>query len=117
QTKQYEAASIKVQGRTAIVEPDMRRARTRTRRSYKISRFVRIGWGAVGDANRRVFIPVADLQSRGAPHPANIADKRFADACSHLCSSDAVLFDRRGSTAVLLLFQMEFGGHSYIASA
>src|SRR5262249_33682 len=101
----------------AIAKPSMRRARAGTRRGYKISRLIRIGRRAVRDADRRVLIPVADLKSGGAPHPADIADKRFTYARSHLRSRTPVLFYRCRSIAMLLLFQMEFGGLIDVAGA
>ena len=62
----------------------MRCARTGTRRWNKVFRVVRVGRGAVGDADRRVYVPVADLKPGGAEHPADAAHERFADALSHL---------------------------------
>src|SRR3954454_18467622 len=95
----------------------MRCARTGTRRWDKMFRVVRIGRGAVANADRRVLIPVADLETGGAEHPADAAYKRFADMLSYLRSRGAVLLDRRDSTAVLFVFRIEFGGHADVSSA
>src|SRR6266481_5050270 len=113
--KQHEATPKQVQRRTSIAKPRVRRSRTRARRRNVVCRVVWTGQGAVGDADRRVLIPVADLKSRRAEHPANIADKFFADTRAYFCSGNAVLFDPCNSIAVLLYPQIEFGGHANVS--
>ena len=48
----------------------------------------------------------AFLQSRGTPHPANIADECVTDPRSYLRSGTGVLLDRCDSVAELFLFRI-----------
>src|SRR5262245_11625002 len=100
-----------------MAKPRVWRSRTGTRGRSEISGFIWNWRSAVGNANRRVLISIADLKSGRAPHPAHIANEFFTDARTHLGSGNAVLFNQRASVAVFLFFRMKFGRHCHVSNA
>src|SRR5262249_10148520 len=110
-----EPGPIQVEDRMTLPQPYMRRARARPRRRHENFGIIGVGWRAVGDADRRVLVAIADLKPDRTKHAADVTHERFADAPPHLRSPGAAVLDEGEIIVRHLMIAVKFRSHANVS--
>src|SRR5690242_13409342 len=92
--QQGEAAAEKIERRSIFAQPRVRRSPAGPRRGMIGLRIVGLRRRAVGNADRRILVAIAELQSHGSELAADLIDEDVADASAQRCAGRACLLER-----------------------